>query len=329
MSDRTSRIISSSEQLLGIVDAWRSLWCRSATATPFQHPAWLLAWWRAFRPGALRTIAISQQDRLIGLAPLYLEPGGKLLPVGISVSDSIDFLCDPGREPETVAEIGRVLAEEIGEWLNLSLPDLPPHSLAARVRVGGHPACLQRGVVCPVLPIGGDDGLAHVPAIKRRKLRMSQHRLARAGGTRILTNPDLSSADWYGHLARLHTRRWNDKGGQGVLHDEVTGGFQRRAISAMMDAGLVRMLALDIEGQIAGIYYGFQHSGRAYAYLGGFDPDFAYYSPGTVLLGAALADACASGATELDLLRGGERYKYEWGAIDRLSETLWIERNRD
>ena len=66
---------------------WRALWERAPGATPFQHPAWLAAWWEAFAPGELATIAVRSDDgRLVGLAPFYRERGDhgvRLLPLHV------------------------------------------------------------------------------------------------------------------------------------------------------------------------------------------------------------------------------------------------------
>src|SRR5690606_6903365 len=51
---------------------WWELWRRAPTATPFQSPAWLLAWWQAFAPGQLFTIAVRNSRGLAALAPFYL-----------------------------------------------------------------------------------------------------------------------------------------------------------------------------------------------------------------------------------------------------------------
>ena len=65
------------------------------------------------------------------------------------------------------------------------------------------------------------------------------------------------------------------------------------------------------------VYYGFLHHDRAYAYLGGFDPELPRLSPGAQIIGHAIDQAIAEGATEFHFLRGGEAYKYSWGAVDR------------
>ena len=47
--------------------------------------------------------------------------------------------------------------------------------------------------------------------------------------------------------------------------------------------------------------------------------------PGTLLLGAVIEQAMREGRREIDFLRGAERYKYAWGAVDRMNaeRILW------
>ncbi len=54
-------------------------------------------------------------------------------------------------------------------------------------------------------------------------------------------------------------------------------------------------------------------------YLTGFDVARAYESPGAILLGDLIGWALAEGRRELHFLRGGEGYKYGWGAVDRFN----------
>jgi CelD/BcsL family acetyltransferase involved in cellulose biosynthesis len=81
-----------------------------------------------------------------------------------------------------------------------------------------------------------------------------------------------------------------------------------------------------IDDKVVGAYYGFHHGGRAYAYLGGFDPEYAYESPGSILIGHALSEGIREGGREFDFLRGGEAYKYSWGAIDRWTSKRVLKR---
>jgi CelD/BcsL family acetyltransferase involved in cellulose biosynthesis len=72
-----------------------------------------------------------------------------------------------------------------------------------------------------------------------------------------------------------------------------------------------------LEGRILAVDYGFLHARRAYYYLGGFDPEAAKVSPGTLVVAHAIEEAIREGACEFDFLRGQEPYKYKWGAHDR------------
>jgi len=66
---------------------------------------------------------------------------------------------------------------------------------------------------------------------------------------------------------------------------------------------------------IAALYTLFERD-TVYCYLQGFDPEYARFSPGTQLLGAAIADATREGKQRIDFLRGREPYKRHWGACE-------------
>ncbi len=71
-----------------------------------------------------------------------------------------------------------------------------------------------------------------------------------------------------------------------------------------------------------GAYLGLAHAGRAFAYLGGFDPVHEHVSPGAILIGHAIEEAIRGGAAEFHFLRGQEAYKYPWGAADRWNQRI-------
>lgn len=327
MSAVTTTLIETTDGLSALHNDWLSLWRDMPRATPFQHPRWLTTWWNIFHPGQLHVIAAHRRAQLIGLAPLYVEPGGKLLPIGISLSDITDLLADPEYESEALDALALALAEPKSTWRTWIMPDLPHVSLAGRILLTGVRMGQRQGDRRPVLTLEGEAGLARVPAIKQRKLRMARHRTARARSSRIASVDDLPPQHWSTHLERLHTARWRSRGESGVLADGSTVAFQRAALAAMVEAGLARLYGLEIDDEIVGVYYGFHHRTRAYAYLGGFDPASSYFSPGTVLIGHAISTAAAEGARELDFLRGAERYKYEWGASDRSNKSIWVDRD--
>ena len=119
----------------------------------------------------------------------------------------------------------------------------------------------------------------------------------------------------FAEFLRLHAARWAQRGEGGMLTGDLED-FHRRVASCMLEQGLLRLYALRLGGQSAAVFYGFATPDRWVYYLGGFAPDFERYSPGTLVVGHAVEQAIEAGARAFDFLRGGEPYKYAWGAVD-------------
>lgn len=317
----TSETIRDRQRLDAIADDWRDLWRRAPQATPFQSPAWLIAWWEHFSPGDLLVIAIRCGDRLVGLSPFYIETGARgrrVLPLGISVSDYLDVLLDPGADGTEHAII-RAMASASELWDEWEMPDLAPAACAHRLPCP-HGFQEDQGVsaTSPILalPRSPQELRSALPSRKRRSLTMAHNRAARRGRTEVVA-ADLSSASWFlADLIRLHQARWQTLGEPGVFADPRVGRFHAAVIPPLLEAGVARLYALTIGGEVAALYYGFVHGQRAYAYLAGFDAKFAFESPGTILIGYAIEQAVREGASEFHFLRGNEGYKYGWGASD-------------
>ena len=317
----------SDEQSLDALEAeWWDLFKRSATATPFQSPAWLLAWWRSFRPGALCTLAV-RDETLIGLAPMYLEDGRlgrRLLPIGIAISDYIDLLVDDRRKSDALAAIGqgvRALSWDIWE-----LGELKPGAYALAPELG---ACADAAVeaqsACPVLRWEtGDDPLSRSPARKRRQIRRAESLAALRGDVKVQAM-NTRPREFLSALNELHAARWRVRGQAGVLAESRVVRFHQDALAALSAADLARCYVLEIGGRPAAAFYGLSHRETLYAYLGGFAPEFAYESPGAILIARAMRMASAEGMQAFDFLRGQEDYKYAWGAEDRwnMRRTEW------
>ncbi|MDB5641785.1 MAG: glycosyl transferase, group 1 [Hyphomicrobiales bacterium] len=317
------QVIGDLETLHELAPAWWDLWRRDARATPFQSPAWLIPWWRAFSPGRLHVAAVWQDDRLAALAPLYIEEAtGRLLPIGISLSDSLDLIAE---NPSA--------AQQLMQALLLDCPcarlDLEPVAAGAHARAAGGGktwTCREEHTdVSPVLPLGPTWD-AHVPARKRRQWRRAV-REAQAHGDMRLEQVESHPAAFLGHLGRLHRARWETRSEEGVLADETVQRFQSLAAPELLRAGLARFYLLHFAGCVTGAYYGMAAKSSAFAYIGGFDPAFSHESPGTILLAHAMTQAHDEGARRFEFLRGAEPYKFAWGAHEApLYRRIWERR---
>lgn len=323
MAPRTSSylttIVEDGDDLRRLLPAWWGLWSRTARATPFSSPAWLLPWWDAFRPGELFTAAVHRDGLLVGLAPFYIEDGAlgrRLLPLGIGVTDDLDVLIDGAPIDEVAAAIVEAYHHGAVRWDIWSLEEMAPDAIALHLPVGPmldrqHPQSAR-----PVLPLPASLGEWRGTGAGRR-WRRSWNRVVRHAEVRVVEADAGTAGALFEALVSLHTRRWEAAGQPGVLSDPAVLAFHRAAVPRLQASNLLRLSALWIDGAIVGVFYGLAHGARAYGYLNGFDPALGFDSPGTALLGHAIQRAIAEGCSEFDLLRGQEAYKYAWGAVDR------------
>jgi CelD/BcsL family acetyltransferase involved in cellulose biosynthesis len=322
--------ITSGPEIECLAPEWQALWRRVPNATPFQSPEWLLPWWSCFGNAAPSLVTVRKGGHLVGLLPLYIlgEPEcRKLLPFGISLSDYLDLLADPVY-PELADALLQSLFAVPG-WDECYLPDLSPSSglLAARC-----PSTLSEdrsvGQTCPVLRLpGAVESLREVvPRKTLRDLRQARRRTASAGGATVTAAESATLEAFMDDFFKLHQRRWHHAGGEGVCADPVVRRFHLIATKRLLNSGILRLYLLRIGASPVAAYYGFMANHTAYAYLSGFDPDYAELSPGTQIVGHAIEEAIREGAREFHFLRGGEAYKYGWGAVDRPNTARTLRR---
>jgi CelD/BcsL family acetyltransferase involved in cellulose biosynthesis len=314
--------LRSAPELDAIIPEWEALWRRVPTATPFQHPAWLVPWWQAFAHGELWTIAIWRGEQLSAVLPLYREQDDRLLPLGVGISDWLDALVEPD------LPLAPALAE-LPAWTGCSCLELPRLAQSAFLYKMPTPSGAREEVVhdepCPglVLPSRIEELGAVLPQPQLRQLQRSKSRAERVGSPKLCAATVDTARELLEHLIGLHTARWSERGEDGVLADPAVVVFHRAAVLTLARAGLLRMYALMVAGRIAAVYYGLGDGRRAYGYLIGFAPELSFLSPGALVIAHAIEEAVREGATEFDFLRGQEPYKYKWGAVDRPS---WVRR---
>lgn len=323
------------EPLEPLEPAWRDLWARCPDASPFQHPAWLLPFCCHLAAGEPGAIAIreggGEGGALVGLLPLEIERGGqagRLL--GAGPSDYLDALVDP-RFPGAASALLAPLGDPRSPLRRCDLEQLRPSSplLSASLPRGVRDDCAPQDV-CPALPLapGEADPLGAVPPGLRARLRQEARRLGRQGPLRFEVAGARDLEELLEALFDLHTRRWAERGGPGVLAGEAVRRFHRAAAPGLLAAGLLRLHALRVGERVAAALYLLMTPGRAWYYLGGFDPELGRYSAGSLLLERAIERAAAEGARELDFLRGVEPYKYRWGAVNRWTFRRRLTRER-
>lgn len=312
-------ILSDWRQLDEIEADWRSLWQADPRATPFQTPEWLGAWWPLFGSGKLLAITVWEKEQLQAMGLFFLhvwEDRRQVTFVGNGVSDRQFCLVRPGMEEAALTCLWQALQDH-GGWDLCDLQDIP----ADAALLGGQRAEPQYpGRVIEL----GDSWPAYHAALPhglRRNLDRYRRQLQQAAEVEFRRLP---AGEGMAALFCLHGTRWQQKDGTaGMFAGEALQRFHAVAACRLQDG--VRMNALVVNGQVAGVNYLLLDRQTAYGYACGFDPAWARYSPGTLLLGWGLERAMMEGMRRFDFLRGDEPYKSQWGATnyETMRLQLW------
>jgi CelD/BcsL family acetyltransferase involved in cellulose biosynthesis len=313
-------LIGSFEAVEQLRPQWDELYGRCERATPFQSPAWLLPWARHFAPDRLCAVAVRERGHgeLVAFLPFFTWRNRVLL-AGCGPTDYCDGLFSSsaaGTADEALATLVDY-AEHVGcECVDLQQLASQSPLLAARTPERWRSEVCD-GAACPVTRLGDGDALEAISPKWRKNVVKARRKLRSVTAfTLECASQELfnGAAD---ELMRLHAARWNRRDEGGVFADPLMRGFLASALPELSAAGLLRLHTLHADARLIAILLGVHHGPMTCFYIGGFDPQWSAYSPGTITLESAMVQAARDGAVEFHFLRGCEGYKYHFGAQDR------------
>ncbi len=316
------------EEVEALKAPWLELWQKCPDATPFQTPHWLIPFYQHFADSTATIVTLSLDANLVGILPLYRygeEGGDRFLLAGSGLSDYLDVLVAP--------KIGCVPA--IHSWMDrvghsqVEFQQLRSNSVLAHLPA---PAGWQRFVgptnLSPqiLVPDGQSDIAGVIPPTIRRELEYLGRRAAKLGPLTIrCSESDTLSCD-IDSLFTLHSKRWQARGQTGVFASKQARDFFHAAWRELFNLGLLRLMHLVVGDWAVAALCGFSCRGHFYYYIGGFDPVAAKLSPGSLIIWRALQEAQREGCVVFDFLRGGESYKYRWGARAEKTFSVFFRR---
>jgi len=296
---------------------WEELYRSCAGATPFQSPAWLLPWARQFAPDRLMAVAVREQGALVALLPFFVWRN-RLLLAGAGPTDYCDGLfAGNGCWADEALAMLADYADELGCEC-IELQQLSPQSPLLNAALPGQWVSeVAEGIVCPVTTLAAEDALGAVSPKWRRNVARSRNKLSKAAHFKLDCASTSLSPGAAAELTRLHAARWEQRHRRGVFANPRMSRFLTSALPDLSQAGLLRLHTLSVDSGPIAMLFALHNGGMTCYYIGGFDPQWAIYSPGNIILEAAMLQAARDGATEFHFLRGSESYKYHFGAKDR------------
>lgn len=306
---------------------WDAVLRRSARPSPFLSRRFLVPWATAFAAG--RETMAFRWERGGGAAGfLFLcrraDGAGWELLGGERVADSLDAVVIAGQEREFWSGFLRESRGLLAGGSTLRLPNLVEgtpslHLLPELCGRFGYSFRLEETDRSPLLSLPGDFG-EYLERLGKKERHELRRKLRRADDTvpglsfRITPGGPELDRDLSSFLV-LHRSSQSEKE---RFMDEGMERFFREIAGRFSEAGQLRLAFLsDGETDVASAFQ-LEWNGSLLLYNSGYDPQYRRISPGLVLLARCIEEAIGRGGREYDFLRGGERYKYDLGGVDRV-----------
>ncbi|MEU9129515.1 GNAT family N-acetyltransferase [Kitasatospora sp. NPDC048540] len=318
------------------VDGWRELVAADPAGSWFMTPEWVLSWWEtlgAGLPAGAAELALWRGDggRVEAVVPLLRTrerlhprlplsaPVFTVLGSGPGAADHCGF---PAR-PERRSEVREFLSARAGRG-SLWLPDLDPDQgvlLPPGARRVARAACPRTDLS------GGFDAIGSRQF--RADLRRYGRKLAAAGVAFRWVPPGQAGPELLDTVLRLHGQR-REAMGKATTFDGRRRELHARVLERSAAAGSPQdgpaFLLAERGERVVGALYGFRW-GTGFAYYQiGWEPELAPLRLGTAVIAAAVRSCAEQGLATFDFLRGTERYKYRFGAVDRFDESWLVPR---
>lgn len=316
---------------------WNDLVARSQTSSVFQTYEWMASWWKVF--GAERkflVIAVYRNDRVVGLAPLMVEPARVGLPtvkfIGDGNADYCDFILTEPRQPVLQAIVDWLAAQR-SEWCDLDLNNIPQQSSTLdwlNPLCAGHdmPLLVRRYVDCPTLLFAWPQG---DPAAMLRKDSLKRpYHYFRAHGELTYTELTIPSEAraYLPQFFEQHIRRWQGTGSPSLFTNPRNREFYAELLEQLLPTGRLIFSVVRFNQQPIAFHFGFEFAGRFLWYKPSFDTDYRKHSPGNLLLRFLLQRAIEHNNNEFDFTIGDEEFKNRYSNAMRLNLSLQIFPNR-
>ena len=321
--------------------AWNALVEQSIADTPFSRYEYLSEWWKTrgggeWKSAELVLVSASENDQLIGIAPLFIaEYDGHqavLLIGSIEISDYLDLIVREADLPRFLSGLIDFLASSLaGNWSSLDWYNLPDDSLTltalkAESEKRGWDYHEEVYRPTPRIALNGsfEDYLSRIDKKQRHEIKRKMRRAAESG--RVQFTVVDKDADIEPELETFFHLMIQDPGKAQFLH-EVMRDQMSNSIRVAHDQGYLWLAFLEVDGVKAAASLNFDYKNKFWGYNSGVSREHMELSPGWVLMGHVIQWCCENGRSEFDFMRGDEDYKYRFGGVNRFVMRARVIRN--
>lgn len=314
---------------------WNDLLHRSCCDSVFLTWQWQTTWWKHLGAGDLLLLGLRDEGRLVGIAPLFYDFGDTrtvLRMIGCrDVSDYLDLIVEAGHEEAVYHRLLDYLSDEVPAWDLVDLCNIPQDSqtfvlLRDMADDRGFQTLVEVEDVCPIitLPETWDEYLMLLDKKQRHEVRRKLRRAEAAGVRFVVVGEEHDLQAEMARFVDLHQKSTPEKD---AFMDSTMQDFFLDVARVLQKEGWLQLTFVEVEGERSASLLNFDYGNAILVYNSGYDPGaFRHLSPGIVVTALCIEQAISLGRSRFDFLRGGEEYKYRFGAQDTMVRRLLIAR---
>ncbi len=323
-------VVEDVSRWLETLKEWPSLEPAVANLTPFQTPQWQFTWWKHFGSGELRVLVFRNATKnLVGVVPCFLHNWDglrQLTLIGSGISDYLEpAIAPPAYQDVVTCLSGHLVASrdwDLCDWQDLSSGTM----LCALGSGGGLNARCVPDLPCSAIALDKEfaEFWAERPSGLRRNVRRYREKAEQLAVIEFSSKP--CETECLEALIRLHSARWRDHGQPGMISANHSANFLRDLVKACKSQDMVRFFTLRFQGETVAVIMAFEYRNVLYGYLSAFDPSYAQFGFGRLILYETIRYAFENRYASWNFLRGSEAYKSDWGAAVIPKSRLTIRR---
>lgn len=316
--------ITSVEEFCNLYDIWDKVLHSCPHDSIFLTIEWFLSWWDNL--SEIHTLEVlvffDDNNSPFGIAPLMRRAETLSLMASQDVTDYCDFIIAKGREKLFFSQLFRFIREVFPEIIRLELMNIRDSSTTRSILPGlaselGFIYNYRESEVAPLLslPSTYEDYLGLLGRKCRHELRRKLRRMETLPDVKMergIQPDDINNMidvfiDLHLSSSPAKAEFW-EKSGMMSFFKDVARRFAEK--------GWIVLDILRSGSDVTGVLISFTYLDEVHLYNVAYNQSYQRYSPGYFLFHEAIRQAIQQKKKTVDFLRGGEKYKYDFGAQD-------------
>ncbi len=330
--------VSSFEDLYRYAEAWDMLVLESPHPMPFSTYAWMVSYFEhCLKPGESWSCLMALDgDRLAGVLPVLSGTMPSITGHHLQFRTpfdphtySTDMVAEVGCEKEVARAFLSHLQKDHSNWYRLEMKRIPAESAMLSEARRGLDGLSGLYELCDgsryLRTVGSyDDYRRSLSRNFRRALKKADRKLTQLGNCRIsFVGSDQPVESAWGRFCEVDAASWKGRQGDDVMSSERVRLFYRALAERLAVRGWLRWQFMEVEGRTVAAQMASCINNTLFIKRIAYDEEYAWCSPGRMLIDACVRRAFDSDTERVDFLTDMPWHR-DWRMSLHENYHLWI-----